>query len=39
MYLIYIFELLLLLGPSVTFQDTRMRKSVPSNERWSVTLR
>jgi hypothetical protein len=32
-------ELLVLLGPSLTFQDTGMRKSVPPEERLAVTLR
>jgi hypothetical protein len=32
-------KLLVLLGPSLTFQDTRMRKSVPPEERLAVTLR
>jgi hypothetical protein len=32
-------KLLVLLGPSLTFQDTRMRKSVPAEERLAVTLR
>jgi hypothetical protein len=31
-------KLLVLLGPSLTFQDTRMRKSVPPEERLAVTL-
>jgi hypothetical protein len=32
-------KLLVLLGPSLTFQDTRMRKSMPPEERLAVTLR
>jgi hypothetical protein len=32
-------KLLVLLGPSFTFQDTRMRKPVPPEERLAVTLR
>ena len=32
-------KLLVLLGPSLTFQDTRMRRSVPPEERLAVTLR
>jgi hypothetical protein len=32
-------ELLVLLGPSFTFQDTSMRKSMPLEERLAVTLR
>ena len=32
-------KLLVLLGPSLTFQDTRMRKSVPPEERLAVTLK
>jgi hypothetical protein len=32
-------QLLVLLGPSLTFQDTRMRKTVPLEERLAVTLR
>jgi hypothetical protein len=32
-------KLLVLLGPSLTFQDTRMRESVPPEERLAVTLR
>jgi hypothetical protein len=32
-------QLLVLLGPSFTFQDTHMRKSVPPEERLTVTLR
>jgi hypothetical protein len=31
-------ELLVFLGPSFTFQDTRMRKSLPPEERLTVTL-
>jgi hypothetical protein len=31
-------KLLVLLGPSLTFQDTRMRNSVPPEERLAVTL-
>jgi hypothetical protein len=31
-------KLLVLLGPSFTFQDTRMGKSVPPEERLAVTL-
>ena len=38
MYLIYILKLLVLLDPSVTFQDTRMRKSVPPEEIISDTV-
>jgi hypothetical protein len=29
---------LVLVGPSLTFQDTRMRKSVPPEEKLAVTL-
>jgi len=32
-------KLLVLLGPSLTFQDTRMTNSVPLEERLAVTLR
>jgi hypothetical protein len=32
-------KLLVLLGPSFTFQDTRTRKSAPPEERLAVTLR
>ena len=32
-------KLLVLLGASLTFQDTRMRKSLPPEERLAVTLR
>jgi hypothetical protein len=32
-------KVMVLLGPSLTFQDTRMRKSVPPEERLAVTLR
>jgi hypothetical protein len=32
-------KLLVLLDPSLTFQDTRMRKSMPPEERLAVTLR
>jgi len=32
-------KLLVLLGPSLTFQDTRMKKSVLPEERLAVTLR
>ena len=32
-------KLLVLLGPSLTFQDNRMRKSVPPEEMLAVTLR
>jgi len=32
-------KLLVLLGPSLTFQDTRMRKSVLPEGRFAVTLR
>ena len=32
-------KLMVLLGPSLTFQDTRMRKSLPPEERLAVTLR
>jgi hypothetical protein len=32
-------KLLVLLGPILTFHDTRMRKSVPPEERLAVTLR
>jgi len=32
-------KLLVLLGPSLTFQDTRMRKPVPLKEMLVVTLR
>jgi len=31
-------KLLVLLGPSLTFQDTRLIKSVPPEERLAVTL-
>jgi hypothetical protein len=31
-------KLLVLLGPSLAFQDTKMRKSVPPEERLAVTL-
>jgi hypothetical protein len=31
-------KLLILLGPSLTFQITRMRKSVPPEEKLAVTL-
>ena len=31
-------KLVALLGPGLTFQDTRMRKSVPPEERLAVTL-
>ena len=31
-------KLLVLLGPNLTFQDTRMRKSLPPEERLAVTL-
>jgi hypothetical protein len=33
------YKLLALLGPSLTFQDTRIRKSVPPEERSATTLR
>jgi hypothetical protein len=32
-------KLLVLLGPSLEFQDARIRKSVPPEERLAVTLR
>ena len=32
-------KLLVLLGPSLTFQDTKMRKSVPPEERSAMTLK
>jgi len=32
-------KLLVLLDPSLAFQDSRMRKSLPSEERLAVTLR
>jgi len=32
-------KLLVLLGPSLTFQYTRMQESVPPEERLAVTLR
>jgi len=31
-------KLLVLLGPSLTFHDTRMRKSIPTEERLAVAL-
>jgi len=33
------YKLMVLLGPSLTFQDTRMRKPVPPEERLAVTVR
>jgi len=32
-------KLMILLGPSLTFQDTRMRKPVPPEDRLAVTVR
>jgi len=32
-------KLIVLLGPSITLQDTGMRKAVPPEERLAVTLR
>jgi len=32
-------KLMVLLGPNLTFQDTKMRESVPREERLVVTLR
>jgi hypothetical protein len=32
-------KLMVLLGPSLTFQDTKMRKPMPPEERLAVTLR